>query len=596
MAEDDFLLDPGELQYRQRRRRLLLSSGIAILFLLIAGFFAAPRVRSAIHGMQARRHAKAAFVLIDQQKWREARDEASAAYQLRPNEPEALRAVARLLSQIGQADGLTFWKNLAAVTPLTRDDLRQEANLALKTNDLAAADEATQQLLQSRDGKPTAGDVVVAADVCLRKRQFDKATDFAKKALADSTATRQDQLQAVIVLDAVLRNGGAGQIGDLKQLDARIAEIANGTDQTSLDALMILAQRILNPPAEPKNLASPIRGDELVERINNHPLAKPQHKLFAADVEIAQHPDQREAIEKRVVDHWKSGTSEELAALGAWLYRRGEFQKELDAIPLERATQTRDLFLQHVDALGALNRWDEIRRILENERFPLDPVIQNMYLARCFAQQGQEKGAENGWQRALEHAAGDLTKLIMLGEYAEKNGAHQIANTTFEAAAAVSPKSRPAQLGRLRAAYDSGDTKKVHAILLELLKIWPNDSGLLNDEAYTHLLLLPPELKPESPELKDIETLANKLVQNEPASLPHRTLLALALLKQNRPYSALGVYRNLAVPQNAVSPSTVAVHAAVLAASGQSNEAHNEFKTIPTDKLLPEEKILISNL
>jgi hypothetical protein len=109
-------------------------------------------------------------------------------------------------------------------------------------------------------------------------------------------------------------------------------------------------------------------------------------------------------------------------------------------------------------------------------------------------------------------------------------------------------------------------------------------------------LLLPADTKPDSPELQSVETLAQKLVEEEPASLPHRTLLALAMLKQDRPYSALALYREVAVPPNAVSPSTVAVHAAVLAASGQAESAKSEAEKIPMDKLLPEERQLIQNL
>jgi hypothetical protein len=161
---------------------------------------------------------------------------------------------------------------------------------------------------------------------------------------------------------------------------------------------------------------------------------------------------------------------------------------------------------------------------------------------------------------------------------------------------AVSPRSRPAQLGRLRAAYAGGDTKKVHNILVDLLKIWPNDTGLQNDEAYARLLLMPTDTTPDSHALKSVETIAQKLVNEEPASLPHRTLLALALLKENRPYTALALYKNLAVPPNAVSASTIAVHAAVLAASGQLEPAKTEAQKIPADKLLPEERSLVENL
>ena len=71
------------------------------------------------------------------------------------------------------------------------------------------------------------------------------------------------------------------------------------------------------------------------------------------------------------------------------------------------------------------------------------------------------------------------------------------------------------------------------------------------------------------------------MVRDEPASLPHRTLLALALLKQNRAQDALAVYANLKVPSNAVSASAVAVHASVLAATGRKDEARDRNRQSP---------------
>src|SRR5207248_4052200 len=90
----------------------------------------------------------------------------------------------------------------------------------------------------------------------------------------------------------------------------------------------------------------------------------------------------------------------------------------------------------------------------------------------------------------LEDAAGDVNKLLRWDEDAEKNGAERVATTAFEAAAAANPKSRQAQQGRLRSAYAARDTKRVHALLEEMLKIWPNDTAIQNDEAYIHLLLI----------------------------------------------------------------------------------------------------------
>ena len=595
MATDDFVLTPEEIAARKRKRLLITVIAVSILALIGIGFLLAPTVLHAVHGWQSRKHAKLAFALIDQEKWREARDEASTAYQLRPTEPLAMRAVARLLSRVGQGDALAFWKNLAAAAPLTRQDYRDECDIALRTNDLAIANDAAEHLLQNVDGNPAAADFILAAEVAIRRRQFDKAIDLAGKVFNDSGAAKRDQLRANIVLEEALRNSGGVSAAEGLKIDKRLVDIATGGDQVSLDALTALTQRFLVAQGTEKD-SFPISVGELVKRIDGHPLAKSEQKLLAADLEISLNPDQREQIEQRTIDRWNNGSNEELLALGVWLYRHGDYQREIDAIPLERAVQTRELFLQHVDALGALNRWDDIRKILENERFPLDPVVQHMYLARCFAQQGEQQGADNNWQRAIEDAAGDSSKLLTLGDYAERNGALEVATTAYNAAATVQPKSRPAQVGRLRCVFATGDTKRVHGILVELLKIWPNDTGLQNDEAYTHLLILPPDTKSDAPELRSIETLATKLVRDEPASLPHRTLLALTMLKQNRPYSALALYRDLSVPHTAVSPSSLAVYAAVLAASGQPEPAKTEAEKIALDKLLPEERELIKTL
>jgi len=625
MADDDFMLTGAQRQRKRRRRRRIQISLVALLILAVIGFFVARPIRNAIRSWQARRHAEHAFAFIDQQKWSDARDEATAAYRLQASEPEAIRAVGRLLSRAGQGEALEFWKRLREIAPLTREDLRDEARVALRVNDSARADEAAGELLKAKEGGPSPTDWLIAADVQLRTHSFDQAQGLAEKVLASPKANRREQLQANVALDNIARSAGPTSNIDIAKVNERIVALSKGDDDVSLDALTFLAARAAAAPTESK---PPLPIDQLIESINHHPLAKAPHQLLATDLEIAQHRDQRDEIVRRTIEHWKGGNNESLTALAAWLYRNGEQQRLVEAISLDRALQTRELFLQYVDALAALGRWNEIRRIIESERFPLDPVIEHMYLARCFQQQGQENGAENNWQRALEDAAGDLNKLLMLGEYAEKNGAERVATTAFEAAAVANPKSRQAQQGRLRIAYSARDTKRVHALLQEMLKIWPNDTAIQNDEAYIHLLLIiggttsvssqtpasnpplsaspiravgssepeasaNPESSSEAEAVDAIVKLAEKMVRDEPASLPHRTLLALALLKQNRAQDALAVYANLKVPSNAVSASAVAVHASVLAATGRKDEARAEIAKVPSNRLLPEEAMMV---
>src|SRR4029077_4938397 len=173
------------------------------------------------------------------------------------------------------------------------------------------------------------------------------------------------------------------------------------------------------------------------------------------------------------------------------------------------------------------------------------------------------------------------------------------------------PKLRVAQQGRVRIAQRSGDTRKIHAVLADMLKIWPNDAAVQNDEAYTRLLLISsergaksveqgkngqPQLPAPSSELQALSALAEKLVAKNPRSMPHRTLLALARLKQNRAADALAVYENINLTRGALTPSALAVHAAVLAANGKDDDAKSEAEQIKIGNLLPEERELVESI
>ena len=608
---DDYMLTAEEFRLRRRKRR---NVGIAIgtcLALAALVFFAARPVRGEIKGWQARRHAAKAFAFLDQQKWTDARDEAAVAYQLGPAEPQALRAVARYLSRTRQQQALEFWALLEKKQKLTHEDRRDEATIALISADKERATATLNELLSANGKDATPIDWLLAAQFALQKGMSNEAQIDLKKVLDNAKATERERLQAAL-FELQASSSSESETDKQYQADAwsRIAKLAEGKTDAALDALILLARRALSSPVDSEGSLN-IRTTKLIHAIENHPLAKAPQKLVALDLEIHENQAQKDAGVERAVAQWKDADAMSLAALATWLNGHGEYQRELDTIPIEKSLQTRELFLQHVDALGALGRWSEIKQLLESERLPLDPVVQRMYLARCSAQLGEKTAAENNWQRSLEAAGNDVQKLIALAEYAEKNAALDIAEAAYHAAANEAPNLRIAQQGRLRMAQASRDTKKIHSVLADMLHIWPNDTAIQNDEAYTRLLLLPNDstlnshlsaeasAKEElstSSELIAIEHLAEQLVQREPASLPHRTLLALSRLKQHRPVAALDVYAKVQVAPNTLSPSALAVHAAVLFANGRADDARSEIQQAPLEKLLPEEQADTANL
>ena len=656
---DDILLTAEELRLRRRKRRIWLVVVLLFVLAIVATFFGARPASNAIKAWQARRHAERAFAYIDNAQWNEAQKEAIAGYQLQPGEPQALRAVARFLSRVHQPEALDFWKQLQNRQSLTREDRRDEVTIALAGNDLSVAELALKDLLTRKDSPASAADWLLAAQVARQKNETNEARKLAQKVLDDSRADERTQFQAVLLTLAIAtpENTDAASI---EAAWARLSKLAEGKTKAALDALVVLAQRALSRPegtgSVPSSSLVPspskekddthhggqaqvVPPNDLVRALENHPLAKTPHKLLALNLQMHADPTQREALISRAIADWKDADAASLVALATWLDGKGEYQRQLDTIPLERALQSRDLFLQHLDALGALDRWSEIKQLLESEHFPLDEVVQRMYIARCNARLGEKTASENNWKRALEAAGGDSGKLMTLAEYAERNGANEMAEVAYATATNESPKLRAAWQGRLRLAQSSGGTKKIHAVLAGMLTIWPNDGAIQNDEAYMRLLLLfpggtgsvpsgkedttervPPNNSPggtgsvpsihrpdathhggqaqgvpPSEELNGIEHLAEKLVQQNPTSLPHRTLLALARLEQHRPAAAIDVYSNIKVAPNTLSPSALVVHAAVLEANGHHEDAMTEAQ-IPPDKLLPEERDLIQGV
>jgi hypothetical protein len=583
MASGDFILTTEEPRLKLRKRCRIVVLLLLLVLVLITGFFGGHPAMNAIKAWQARRHAQRAFTLINKEQWIDARGEAVAAFQLRPTEPQALRAVARFLSRTHQPEALEFWKQLAGKTPLTRQDVRDEAMIAIIAGDTSRADASVRELIGSH-AEPA--DWLLAAQLSVQKNLREQAKSSLEKIVADSRTTATEQFRATLLQLALAGDNQAERANAL----TRLKKLADAKTATSVDALVVLAQNALSTSTDSSDSARHEAGD-LAHALENHPLAKAKHKLLALDLRVRVDPTQREALISRAIADWKDAEPTDVTVLAEWLNGKDEFQKTLDTIPLEKALQSRDLFLRYLDALGGLGRWNEIKQLLGSERFPLDPVLQAMYLARCSGQLGEKTAAGNNWRRALEAAAGNVQKLITLAQYAEKNENAEITKAAYNGAAAMSPKLRVAQDGRLRLAQASRDTKKLHTVLADMLALWPNDAAIQNDEAYTRLLLLPPANDEEHvDEINAIEQLAEKLVQQNPASLPHRTLLALARLKQHHPFAALEVYSNIQIVPNAVSPSALAVHAAVLAANDRRNDARQEIEQAPLDKLLPEEQ------
>jgi hypothetical protein len=326
------------------------------------------------------------------------------------------------------------------------------------------------------------------------------------------------------------------------------------------------------------------------------------HKLLALEVRARQDPiltDQyvADAVERfgnagHLAETRQAGADladETLLALASWLNKIGRPAKTLDVLPQARAAQRQELFLQYINALAALQRWSDVKDVLSSERFPIEPVVQHMYLAIAQARLGSETGASNEWQRALE-AANTPGKLIALANYAEQNSAIDIADAAYSNAIKIPPKNREAYAGRLRLALAAGKTAQAQGIAAEIARLWPDDAAARNQDAYLRLLLGASDGVAEAGE-RDAEV----LVRKEPLNWSARATLGLARLRLGRNKDALAVFRKTRVT-GTEPPGALAVRAAILAANGYEEGARGDAQNLRGERLLPEERALIAPL
>ncbi len=598
--KNDLDLTPPE-EIRARRIRLFVFVGaIATCALGVALYFAAPPIGGAIKAWQSRRLAHQAFALIEQKKWNEANAKARDAYLLRPTEPQAWRAIARLASRRGQGTAvMEWWKKVDEAHRLTIEDRRDYAASALAAGELVVA--APQvDLLLSQKGGPAPLDLLLAAQLAARRQNGVLALDYTERATTDPRAKPNELLAgAVLVLSMTKPNSPPY----LKAWES-IAKLARDSDNpASLDALVFLAQQQSRAPTRlpgeeiPFSLgagaatqaATTMGPVEVANALEKHPDAHPYHQLLALGLRAQHDPALASQYVADAVERFGSGDDETLAALAAWLNSVGRADKTLQVLPLDRALQRQDLYLRHVDALATLKRWAEVKTVLSSERFPLEPVLQHMYLAVARTRLGEATAATNEWQRALE-AAGTAEKLLALASYAEQNQANDVADRAYSEAIRLVPKNRAAYAGRLRLALASGRTAEAQTITEEIVKIWPDDAEARNQDDYLRLLL-----GASGDQAQTAERQAQNLVDREPFDWSARATLGLARLRLGRNADALAVFRKVRVT-GTEPPGVLAVRAAILAVNGYEEGARGDAQKLGAEHLLPEERALIAPL
>lgn len=537
--------------------------------LIIVGMVTFKPIYRVGKGWRARQLSQQAEAFIATERWDDAMAKARAAYQLKPDEPAAVRAVARLQSAAGRpAEAIPFWRQLQDMAAMTTADRGNYAEDLFHTGAVAEARQENATLLAREPNE--AANLRLAAQIAAATGNRAQGIDYARRANLADPAHQEGRL-----LYALLRSE-SDEVNERPAGLQALLELATDHGKIGLTALMYLAGRRDLPRADVGTVVSLLR---------NHPLATESQRLAGLDAEINADPAGRGALLDRTCAEYRTADPAKRRALGVWLNAHGEFQRTLDLIPIDEAFKRKDLLLVHLDALAALKQWKEIQRIVEEKNVPLDDVYSELFQARSALELGQATIASLHWTRAHTAAAPSVEQMWFLGNYAEKIGQTDQAELAYQSLKSNATTARPAYEALLRLAEKRHDLDAERDLLREMRQRWPQDSAVANDYAYLSLL--------SRREVEECTKIARGLVAQSPASLPHRTTLALALLRSNDPSGALGVYAGLQIPWDRVPASARAVHAAVLGQNGDAASARAEAASIRLEDLRPDERELI---
>ncbi|MCW5552622.1 MAG: hypothetical protein KIS67_10755 [Verrucomicrobiae bacterium] len=444
-----------------RRWRPLLLWLLAVS-LLLAGVCAIRPAYVAFKGWRTRALAAQAERLMGEGRWPQAAEKAQAAWLLKPTEPAALRALARTLTHNTNVTALQLWQQLSASGHASVQDRRAFVELAIRLGSPRLALGELRQLLADSPHEPA--HLWLASQCFAALGDRAQTLHYATRARLHDPGNRQYQLFL-----ASLRYDSSETD---KRAEARndVWSLANEDSQLGLEALGFLARR--------PDLSLEQRR-EILSRLEQHPLAGITHRLMILEQRMLLAPEQREAILNQAVNHYR--TISDPAALNSfavWLNQREEYERTLVALPFETALQRRELFLPHADALASLGRWEELGRILDGRRVPLETVFVEAFQARCATKTGNAPAAAAHWRRALLSAERKPEQLHWLARYAEKAEELARARKAWRMLIGCVTDARPAYQALLELTAKSGEATELADLLDEMSRRWPDDPAL----------------------------------------------------------------------------------------------------------------------
>ncbi len=539
----------------------MIVAGVAGILIL-----AAKPVWSGLQKVRARKLVAEGEAFLAQNRGSDALRAGQAALRAGAADARAHQLLLKVLGGAGSQDAVYFWTKLANDPLATVQHRRELLRWAMAWGRLDMA-EAQWSLLQEERPLPLETIRLGAALYELRG-EANQAVNFAQAALQKNPGDIETRVRLGRIL---LEKGGVRDrtIGK----DLLLEQTLRG-DVWGIYALRALADA---------DVLGGFEATECIGRVRGHSMRERRDILTEAALQwrITEYK-RREIVAAAATEFLKEkGSRLELAR---WLTKFRNNEELLRFVPEEEALKSRELLLLHVDAMGALGRWEEVEKILGRETAVLDPVFRVMYLARVAGQMNQDRIASLRWTQALDLAGKEGRELLKVADYGRRSGAFSVATEAAERLTRIKGTEGRAGYRELLRIH-SADLSRVKDLLERYLADYPEDQQARSDLAYARLLL------GENP--GELAELLERLAVEKPEYMAYRTTLALARLQGGKHREANEAFGINPGQWRELLPYQQVVFAAALAASGEKAVASEIYKGVDKTQVRVEERRLV---
>lgn len=442
--------------------------------------------------------------------YKTAHDKAVEAYQKDPDNPEAIRLVARIYTRMGRNEARYFWDRLKKLGAMSEDDVSWHAQALARLGEDKAASEQVETLF---GGGEVSRKTVETADQVMRnlgraKQLLAMLREYCKK--------HPDDLETHLLLGVRLLQFGSNT--EQREGLAVLWKLADSGKEEGLRAIEVVDAIGNLDAADQKHL---------LDRLQHHPLVKEQHRIAALKRIALSKPEEKKRILKEAVEAHRDSKREDMVPLARWLFDEQEGALLLDLLKEDKVIDYPQLLGEYLNALTLEKRYDDLERVLKDPRTRFTPAQKDFFQVHlAFVKNTLVGSEEDKFEKLLSNAVASAIHesqagmLLDLGRYAEARQHFRSANEAYGFAARSISTERTAYEGLLRVSYITGNTKEFAQTARTTSTRWPDNQSFTERFLYACLL--------GGTEIETCTERARKLLEARPNDTQRKLIMALS--------------------------------------------------------------------